>query len=78
MIIEVKYIFPKSAVDSRAKPHQLEYFEAAAIPDKQRIEKKLTDLGLPFEKETISIATSQSYRGAAESMRRSGIRVTKI
>ena len=76
MIIEVEYAFVKAAVHARGDPKQLEFFEATSMPDQQLIETKLTDLGLPFDKETISISVSQRYKDA-DSMRQAGIRVTK-
>ena len=77
MFIEVEYAFLKSAVHARGDPKQLEFFEADTIPDQQLIETKLTDLGLPFDKNTISISVSERYKDA-DSMRQSGTRVTKL
>jgi hypothetical protein len=75
MVIEVKYQTAEGSAGSPAKVLQIKYFEAHAMPTKEIIEKKLQELGLPFEKETISI--SQQHEDVAY-MRASGKRVTQM
>lgn len=76
MIIEVNYQTPKGvAADSPAQ--QVDFFECEEMPDKKIIEKKLTEAGKPFDKDTVSISLSKDYTDA-EAMRRSGLRVMKI
>jgi hypothetical protein len=74
MVIEVKYQTPECADDSGVEVLQIEYFEADAMPAKEIIEKKLQELALPFNKDTISI--SQQHEDVAY-MRASGKRVPK-
>ena len=76
MVVEVSYQTKKDAADPHAKVLRTEYFESAAMPDRDTVVKKLTQMGKDFAEQTVSIFEYDEKD--AESMRRSGLHVTKI
>jgi hypothetical protein len=75
VVIEVGYKTTKDAADPHTKFTRTEVFESAAVPDRQAIIKKLTDMHKDFAENTITISENNED---AEKLRRSGLRVTKI
>ena len=76
MVVEVKYQTKRDVSTEYIDFTQTEYFETNTIPDNATIVRKLLEMGVDFEEDTVLI--SAYIEGDGDSLRRGGFRITEL